>query len=67
MTIAAPIGEPDPAERIRLVREQVIARRAEPALDVLARIAPVLSLLPDAALAVIGKPGARRDDYGRDR
>ena len=50
ITIAAPVGEPDPAERIRLVREQVIARRGEPALDVLDRIAPVLSLLPDAAL-----------------
>jgi diacylglycerol O-acyltransferase len=53
VTIAAPIGEPDPAERIRLVREQVIARRGEPALDVLDRIAPVLSLLPDAALESI--------------
>lgn len=50
VTIAAPVGESDPAERIRLVREQVIARRGEPALDVLDRIAPVLSLLPDAAL-----------------
>jgi diacylglycerol O-acyltransferase / wax synthase len=53
ITIAAPVGEPDPVERIRLVREQVIARRGEPALDVLARIAPVLSLLPDAALETI--------------
>jgi hypothetical protein len=50
VTIAAPVGESDPAERIRLVREQVIARRGEPALTVLDRIAPVLSLLPDAAL-----------------
>ncbi len=53
ITIAAPIGEPDPAERMRLVREQVIARRSEPALDVLGRIAPVLSLLPDAALETV--------------
>jgi diacylglycerol O-acyltransferase / wax synthase len=53
VTIAAPVGEPDPAERIRLVREQVIARRSESALDVLDRIAPVLSLLPDAALESI--------------
>ncbi|HTX29275.1 MAG TPA: wax ester/triacylglycerol synthase family O-acyltransferase [Streptosporangiaceae bacterium] len=50
VTIAAPVGEPDPAERIRLVREQVIARRGEPAIGVLDRIAPVLSLLPDATL-----------------
>jgi diacylglycerol O-acyltransferase / wax synthase len=53
VTIAAPVGEPDPAERIRLVREQVIAGRSEPALDVLDRIAPVLTLLPDAALETV--------------
>ena len=50
VTIAAPLGEADPAARIRLVRSQVIARRAEPALDVIARLAPALSLLPDEAL-----------------
>ena len=53
VTIAAPAGEPDPAERIQLVRAQVIARRGESALDVLDRLAPVLSLLPDAALEAI--------------
>ena len=50
VTIAAPVGEPDPVERMRLVREQVIARRGEPALDVIARLAPALALLPDEAL-----------------
>src|SRR5260370_124022 len=50
VTIAAPIGESDPAERIRLIREQVIERRSEPAIDVIGRIAPVLGLLPDGAL-----------------
>ena len=50
VTIAAPVGESDPAERMRQVREQVIARRSEPALDVIERLAPVLSLLPDEAL-----------------
>ncbi len=53
VTIAAPLGEADPAERIRQVRSQVIARRAEPALDVIARLAPALSLLPDEALAEV--------------
>jgi hypothetical protein len=43
VTIAAPIGEPDPAERMKQIREQVIARRSEPALDVIGRLAPVLS------------------------
>jgi WS/DGAT/MGAT family acyltransferase len=50
VTIAAPAGEPDPVERMRQVRAQVIARRSEPAIDVIARLAPVLSLLPDEAL-----------------
>jgi diacylglycerol O-acyltransferase / wax synthase len=50
VTIAAPIGEPDPAERMKQIRAQVIARRSEPALDVIGRLAPVLSLLPDETL-----------------
>ena len=50
VTIAAPVGEPDPAERVKLIRGQVIARRKEPAIDVIGRLAPVLSRLPDAAL-----------------
>jgi WS/DGAT/MGAT family acyltransferase len=53
VTIAAPVGEPDPAERMRLIREQVIAGRNEPAIDVIGRLAPVLSLLPDPALLAI--------------
>jgi diacylglycerol O-acyltransferase / wax synthase len=50
VTIAAPVGESDPAERMRQVREQVIARRSEPAIDVISQLAPVLALLPDEAL-----------------
>jgi diacylglycerol O-acyltransferase len=50
VTIAAPVGESDPVERMRHVREQVIAGRSEPAIDVIGRLAPVLSLLPDEAL-----------------
>ncbi|HEX5296328.1 MAG TPA: wax ester/triacylglycerol synthase domain-containing protein [Streptosporangiaceae bacterium] len=50
VTIAAPLGEPDPAERMRQVRRQVIARRSEPALDVIGRLAPALAMLPDEAL-----------------
>ena len=50
VTIAAPVGESDPVERMRQVREQVIARRGEPAIDVISRLAPVLTLLPDEAL-----------------
>ena len=50
VTIAAPVGESDPVERMRQVRDQVIARRSEPAIDVIGRLAPVLSLLPDEAV-----------------
>jgi diacylglycerol O-acyltransferase / wax synthase len=50
VTIAAPVGESDPVERMRHVRQQVIAGRSEPAIDVIGRLAPVLSLLPDEAL-----------------
>ena len=50
VTIAAPVGESDPVERMRQVRQQVIAGRSEPAIDVIGRLAPVLSLLPDEAL-----------------
>jgi diacylglycerol O-acyltransferase len=50
VTIAAPIGESDPVERMKQIRAQVIARRSEPAIDVIDRLAPVLGLLPDEAL-----------------
>ena len=53
VTIAAPIGEADPAERMRLIREQVIAGRNEPAIALIGKLAPVLSLLPDPALLAI--------------
>jgi diacylglycerol O-acyltransferase / wax synthase len=55
VTIVAPMTEPDPAERMRLIREQVIARRSEPAIDVVGRLAPVLSVLPDAVLLPIAE------------
>jgi diacylglycerol O-acyltransferase len=53
VTLAAPLSESDPAERMKQIREQVIARRSEPAIDMIGRIAPVLSLLPDEALLAV--------------
>ncbi len=50
VTIAAPVGETDPAERIRLIREQVVARRSEPAIGAMDWMAPVIGRLPDLAL-----------------
>ena len=54
-TIAAPMSESDPAERMRLIREQVIARRSEPAIDVIGRLSLVLTILPDAVLLPIAE------------
>jgi len=50
VTMAAPLSESDPAKRMKQIREQVIARRSEPAIDVIGQLAPVLTLLPDEAL-----------------
>ena len=43
---AAPVGEPDPAERIHLIHEFVLTAREEPALDVFGLLAPALNRLP---------------------
>ncbi len=48
--MAAPVGEADPVERIRLVREFVLTARAEPAGDALNLLAPVLVALPGTVL-----------------
>ncbi len=48
---AAPVAEPDPAERMRQVREFVITARAEPAIDAAALLSPALSHLPGALVA----------------
>jgi diacylglycerol O-acyltransferase / wax synthase len=45
---AAPAGEPDPAERIRLIHDFVLTARAEPALDALGMLAPVMNRMPIA-------------------
>lgn len=46
-----PVGEPDPAARVRQVRKIVLGLREEPALDALDLAAPVLSRLPTYVLA----------------
>jgi diacylglycerol O-acyltransferase / wax synthase len=46
VTLAAPIGHADPAERIRAVRAQMLSRREEPAMGLFGALAPALSLLP---------------------
>ncbi|MGH8455889.1 MAG: wax ester/triacylglycerol synthase domain-containing protein [Stenotrophobium sp.] len=48
---AAPMGERDPVERMRQIREFVLSARTEPAIDVLSRFSPVLMNLPGPALS----------------
>jgi len=59
---AAPVGEPDPEERIRLVRELVIAARAEPAMDALSLVAPIVSRLPGPLVTRLGRSGTAAND-----
>jgi WS/DGAT/MGAT family acyltransferase len=46
--IAAPVGTADPSERIRMIREQVLEARDEPALDFVLRLSPILARIPAA-------------------
>jgi diacylglycerol O-acyltransferase len=48
---AAPVAESDPRERMRQVREFVIAARAEPAVNAAGLLSPVLSHLPGPLVA----------------
>lgn len=51
--LPGPVGVVDPVERIRQIREFILAARAEPAIGFLELLAPVLSRLPSAALTEI--------------
>jgi len=50
LRFAAPVGEPDPANRIKLVREFILHARREPAIAFVELLAPALSRLPSVAL-----------------
>ena len=50
---AAPVAEKDPVERIRHIQRFVRETRAEPALDVMIRLTPVLSRLPMSAVTTL--------------
>lgn len=60
--LAAPVGEPDPRERIRLVREFVLEARAEPAIDALSVLAPALNRLPTQVLVRLIRQYTRGHD-----
>jgi WS/DGAT/MGAT family acyltransferase len=48
--LVAPLAEPDPAERIRIMRELILTARDEPALGVIGDLSALLTKLPTAAL-----------------
>jgi WS/DGAT/MGAT family acyltransferase len=49
--LAAPLAEPDPAERIQRIHELVLTLRQEPAITALDALGPLLYRLPSALLA----------------
>jgi len=59
--IVAPIGEADPAERIALIREQVLTAVGEPAINALSAVAPVLARLPQPVIDTMASLGTGVD------
>ena len=59
--IIAPIGEPDPLERISAIREQVLTAVAEPAINSLTAVAPVLARLPQPIIDTLASLGTGVD------
>jgi WS/DGAT/MGAT family acyltransferase len=59
--IAAPVGEPDPARRIELIREAVLTAKAEPAMNALSFAMPIMSRVPTAMLSALSGLGTSTD------
>jgi diacylglycerol O-acyltransferase len=60
--IALPVAEPDPRRRIELIGEQVRVARAEPAIEFMELIAPLMSRLPAAVSAPLTLDATRTLD-----
>jgi WS/DGAT/MGAT family acyltransferase len=60
-SIAAPVGETDPARRITRVREQVLTAVGEPAINALTAAAPVFARLPTPMLNAMASAGTGMD------
>ncbi len=59
--IAAPVGERDPARRIQAIRKMVLTAVAEPAVNALSSVSPVLSRLPTPLLGVVASVASTTD------
>ena len=71
--LAAPVGEVDPAIRIREIRAQMAERREEPAINLAGTIAPIMSRIPgpvvDAVTSAITPPDVQASNvpmYDKD-
>jgi WS/DGAT/MGAT family acyltransferase len=60
-TFAAPVGVPDPEERIATIRGRVLTLRVESALDSFSLLVPVLNRVPSAVGAAVGRLSAATD------
>ncbi|MCV7413101.1 diacylglycerol O-acyltransferase [Mycobacterium florentinum] len=60
--LAAPVGAPDPAERIHQIRAQMTRRREEPAKGLIGAVAPALSMLPTPVLVQLMLRSAAASD-----
>jgi diacylglycerol O-acyltransferase len=61
-SMAGPLGDVAPADRIREVSRRSRMARSEPALDFLSRLAPVMARLPAAVLGSLAMRTAERID-----
>jgi diacylglycerol O-acyltransferase len=59
--IAAPVGDPDPVQRMLVIREHVISGRAEPAINAVDAMAPVLARLPMQLVMALGSENVGTD------
>ena len=60
--IAGPVAVADPRDRIRIIRERVLAAREEPALDFMGFLAPVLTRVPAPVLTRLTERMLRATD-----
>lgn len=59
--IAAPVGEPDPVQRMLTIHEHVISGRAEPAINAADAMAPMLARLPMPLVMALGSENVKTD------
>lgn len=59
--IAAPVGEPDPVQRMLTIHEHVISGRAEPAINAADAMAPMLARLPMPLVMALGNENVKTD------